>query len=624
MAIANMLGQTATGVEINRPFMMKRAVNDNVTKESSDLMKTGMADLVSTFSKISETLKDINEFSRKVLDGFRKTVLSITNLERDIRFRFTYLQKDLDASNKDLLSAIKSLSFSTGVGAGLDEAGPEFVNQPGKVTDFTLGGGIPPLPDIRRPPRPGQGPGQGPARPGPARTTPRPGTTPSDIFADLPKQRARRGTGAERGAPARPGAPARVRPPSTPALDIRIPGASVSMEYTPRPGAGVSGANVPGLSTQVPARLGGAQGPYTATLPTTPGGQPTKAPASTQPPPTTETGQPAKAAPRGKLSVALKGLGPAALVLSPIVAAIEAKTELETFAETGNKENLKNVYGIIGKEAAATTGAIGGAWIGALAGGPAAPLTGLMGGIWGAIEAGKQGEIVGRAAYNVKHENMNFWDALKLETLRYAAREKEQELAAKIAEMQRRADEIITRPDGKAVYQSRSTQQNRATSYEGHQEIINKLTAETATAKQAVMELERELERARQAAVTNTSPAGAPEGSPQVSAPPPGSAPAGPSRPGAAGAPVGGGRNAGMGGPDLEVMSRNVQQSAFSSMSLAPVEMQPQTEVIDDGGGGTEGIAGHPNFVLDASNAFVMDFQKQLFNYMGNVPTRAA
>lgn len=641
MAIANMLGPNA-GVSFNRPSVLQREANDNVVRTSSDLMKTGMNDLVSILSKMSDSLKDVNNLSRQVLDGFKKAILSIVNVEKSIRSRFTYLQKDITASNKNLLAAINSMSFAAAMGYGSDDSAVEMKNAEGKVTPFAGGGGgggpnIPPVIP------PGGGGGKPSSGGGPVNTRPGkapPETRPATARPGTPRP----GAGSPDG-PNRTGTPTRARP-STPALDIKVPGASVSMEFTPRAGAGVSGANVPGMSTQGTAKFG-VQGPYTASLPSTPGGQPAKAPAPAAAAAAETPGAPARAtpnAPKVKPSVALRAAGPAMLALGPIVAAIEAKAEMQEYGATGNKENLKNVYGIIGRESGALAGGLGAGFAAAAAGGPAAPLTGILGGIIGAMEGGELGEITGRAYYNVAQENMKWGDAWKLEALRYAANKQRSQLDAQIAIQ-------TNRLKGMGVEGG-----IRGDNYSLMQDKINSLTKGTAAANQALMEFEKQLEEAKKTSESSngTDPlnpttakhwmlnhpdiaaayaslsaedkkkAAEMAGSGQdVEARDfvhrrgviPKTLPAQMLTGGQGGQPLG------RGGPDLEALSRETQQQGMGTFTLPAIETEPQTNMI--GGGGTEGIAGYPNFVLDASNAFVMDYQKQLFNYMGNVPTRA-
>jgi len=587
MAIAGMLG-TNTGAPTNRPSVMQRAANDNTTKVSSDLLNLGLVDFVTFLAKITENLRDINDFSRKVLDGFKKAILSIANLDRDIRFKFTYLQKDIEASRNDFLAAIKALSFDGGEGGGGEEPF-EFVNKEGAIASLGGGLGIPPIPDVTRPRRPGRNPPSN--RPTPGR--PNPSTRPS---SRLQRMRERFGFGGRTTTPTvnremmtarrTPGEPVRARPASPTsrpfAPNINVPGATVSMQVGP----------------------------------TAPAGTPAKTPAAPDSPTTPKPpGAPTQTAPKVKPSIALKGFGALALTLGPIVGAIEAKAEMETFQQTGNKENLKNVYGIVGRESSSFLGGLTGTALGAAVGGPAAPITAVIGGILGSMQAGKLGEIVGRSYYNVAHENMKWDDAIKLETLRYDASVAQAKLDEALEKLRVASQGVPDEGGGPVMGQRRQNILKM-------QENIDKLTKENRPTVSALREFEKQLEEAKAAAQQTATP-------PQQTTPPAGTpsptTPGGTSIPGAARTPITPGRG-GIGGPDLEMMSRSTSTmgSGLSQIELPAISLPSQTETFNVGESEKPAIANHPNFPLDASNDFVMNYMKTLFNPMGNVPTRTS
>lgn len=474
MAISNLVDSVTT---YDRPSVFSRAANDNIEKQSSDFLKLAISDFSSFLSKTNDSFENLKSFSEKTIDGFKAIVKDLTNLEKNIRFKFTYLRKEIESSRNDFLTALKALSFDFAGGDDGEGRKPLDAGKPGTSIGSAGGGGDGGPPPIIPP---GGGGGKDGRKPPttPKTTTPRTNTSRAGIGGRTPPTVTRESMTARRP----PGTPQRVTPPlSKPAAPIiNIPGASVSTAYTP-PARGVSGRNVTGLTGTGTASFGLPNG-YTASLPTppTPDGAPQKTKFTKE-----QFTNEIRSSKAGKMAARVGG--PALMALEAVIGSLMAYNEWLKYKETGNKQHLKNAYAIGGSTAGGLSGFALGAAPAALLGGPAAPLTGLVGGIIGAAKGAEQGEIVGRALYNVNNENMDFSDAFKLEALRYSYEKNQAELENKLNIITERlklagVDDIEQLPRA-----GRSAARKMMND-------INKLSQEGGNKQNAVKSFERELQ----------------------------------------------------------------------------------------------------------------------------------
>ena len=490
MAISNLVDSVTT---YDRPSVFSRAANDNIEKQSSDFLKLAISDFSSFLSKTNDSFEDLKSFSQKTIDGFKSVVKDLTNLEKNIRFKFTYLRKEIESSRNDFLTALKALSFDFAGGDDGEGRKPLDAGKPGTSNGVAGVGGIPPVipfplgsggkPPPTTPKAPRTPKTQTPRTPRPETTTSRAGRVNPPSTVTRESMTARTQT---------PGTSQRTQTPRTPpgaprpAPAINIPGARVSMAYKP-PTTGVSGRNVTGLTGTGTASFGLPQG-YTASLPT-PEGTPQKTKFTKE-----QFNNEIRSSKAGKMAARVGS--PALMILEGVIGSLMAYNEWLKYKETGNKQHLKNAYAIGGSTAGSLSGFALGAAPAALLGGPAAPLTGLVSGIIGSANGAEQGEIVGRALYNVNNENMDFSDAFKLEALRYSYEKNQAELENKL--------NIITKRLGLAgVDDIEQLPKAGRTVARNMMNDINKLSQEGGNKQNAIKALERELQEKSKAPDSN-------------------------------------------------------------------------------------------------------------------------
>ena len=119
MAISKLVGAAQS---YDRPSVFAMQANDNMVKESSDLLNLAISDFSSFLSKTNDSLQDLRDSSTKTIDGFRKVIRDLANLDKNIRFKFTYLRKEIESSRNDFLTALRSISFDF-AGGGYGEGG---------------------------------------------------------------------------------------------------------------------------------------------------------------------------------------------------------------------------------------------------------------------------------------------------------------------------------------------------------------------------------------------------------------------------------------------------------------------------------------------------------------------
>jgi hypothetical protein len=495
MAISSLVGAAQS---YDRPSVFAMQANDNMVKESSDLLNLAISDFSSFLSKTNDSLQDLRDSSTKTIDGFRKVIRDLTNLDKNIRFKFTYLRKEIESSRNDFLTALRSISFDF-AGGGYGEGGGDLPFTETTQTKVAASPPVFPPPLLGGNTRRSRGGGNTPRSPGGGKTpkTTTPKTTTPKTKTKTPGRTGSGGrtpgrTGSGGQTPGRTGSGGRT-PGRTPKINIEIPGkpnARSFMAYEPpTKGKGVSGKNIGSLSGPGTGRFGLPQG-YTASPASLPG-TPQKTKFTKE-----QFNNEIRSSKAGKM--AARGGGPALAVLEAVIGSLLAFNEWLKYKETGKKQHLKNAYAIGASTAGGLGGVAAGAAAGAFLGGPFAPLTGLVGGIIGGAKGAEQAEIVGRALYNVNNENMDFSDAFKLEALRYSYEKNQAELENKLNIITERLKLDEVEDIEQLPRAGRSAARNMMND-------INKLSQEGGNKQNAIKSFERELQEKSKAPESNPS-----------------------------------------------------------------------------------------------------------------------
>jgi len=413
-----------------RPSVFAAAANDNVVKVSSDMLKLAISDFSSFLSKTNDSFADLRKSSEKTVDGFKAVIRDLTNLEKNIRFKFTYLRKEIESSRNDFLAALKAISFDFAGGGIGGEAEPFGPGVAGKGIDLPSGPPVipPVIPDTRKPkpktPPQTRTPTQEPNKP--RTTTPRtPQQTRTAQQTRTPTQ--------EPNKPKPPGKPQRV-PRNAPPINLEIPGkptARVSMAWEPSK-TGVSGKNIGSLSGTGTGRFGLTGPGYGNVTTNVPGRTPPAVAPGTPQKMTPKVKAAFKAATENTLKIA-KGVlgfdgGIANKVMSGLGAVMAVATVSSAFMrhyeamsrppdqrndkeiEDTRKDFYISIFDALGTYLGANVGAMVGNLI------PVPVVGSLIGGLAGAEAGGILGRSLGRKV--VKGED--FFEALKDEVYKVA------------------------------------------------------------------------------------------------------------------------------------------------------------------------------------------------------------
>jgi len=437
MAISNLVGAAQS---YDRPSVFAMAANDNMVKVSSDLLNLAISDFSSFLSKTNDSLQDLRDSSTKTVDGFKKVIRDLTDLDKNIRFKFTYLRKEIESSRNDFLNALKSISFDFAGGEGGEGGGdlPFTETTQAEITGF----GPPVIPPVIPRTKPDPNKPNKPDKPG---TKPNPNEKPTKkpslrerivnarqrVLNQLQENARNRTQRTQPGTPEKKPTPNRPPPKApAPAINIEIPGkptARISMAYTP-PTQGVSGAGIEGLSGKTTARLGGLPPSYV------PAGAPQNINAKADPNVKAAALKHGMKGAAEKIMSSVKGvlgfdpgiLGKLGGALNVIMAAAAPALAFERYYNTPeNEKEAKerawkdfqiSVFEGLGSFLAGNVGAM----VGTAFGGP-------IGSLAGGILAAQAGGLLGRSLGRSIIDGENFLDALKDEL--YKAAE-----AAKVSE----------------------------------------------------------------------------------------------------------------------------------------------------------------------------------------------
>lgn len=143
MAIA----QLSPNPRFPRMRMQSVAANDNMVKQSSDLLVTNMNQFKEFLTKLNIDLSKTHKSSQELVRDVAQLNTQLSRNASDVVRQFTYLRKDIEASRNDFLTRLAAINF----GGGGEAEQPEeriLVSKEGKVAN-TSGLFIPPIPPPR-------------------------------------------------------------------------------------------------------------------------------------------------------------------------------------------------------------------------------------------------------------------------------------------------------------------------------------------------------------------------------------------------------------------------------------------------------------------------------------------
>lgn len=110
MAISNLTSKNNV-TPFDRPKMKRSsAANDNISRNGGGVMEFGN-EIVSFLSVIKQHYSDLVTVSAQNVSDIKNAITKLTSLEKDTRFKYVYLRKEIEASRNDFLTALKSLSL---------------------------------------------------------------------------------------------------------------------------------------------------------------------------------------------------------------------------------------------------------------------------------------------------------------------------------------------------------------------------------------------------------------------------------------------------------------------------------------------------------------------------------